>query len=317
MTRTNITGQQIKNDSIEIIDLVDFAVTERISGLTVDVSAGRIRNDNTIIDKVAVTLIVDDNTTTYVEIDNTGTVQSNTSGFTSGNIALAIIVSLSGNVITVTDKRTWISAGGTGGSVADGSIADSKFLDFYPTNPSGLNIHLNGGRFIKGDGTYIDVAEATITLPGVVDGDDFYVYLLSDGTYEWNTTGKFMLGSLPICIALGVDDVSIGSIIDKRPLFRTNGVYDDFSLHYAPNYTTVTIHGGRILALGTQQTISDIIVNPVTFNTADMDQNSVVFLQPHIGNERPTPTSVNSIHWTRSDSRSRRCRGSGCDRDAR
>lgn len=108
MTRTTIPSTQVRDDNILIQDLADFAVIKRATGLTIDIQAGRIRNDNTITDKTATTLTVGNNTTTFVEIDTTGTVQSNTSAFTVGRIALATVVSSGGNVTTVNDKRTWV-----------------------------------------------------------------------------------------------------------------------------------------------------------------------------------------------------------------
>ena len=108
MTRTNINSAQIKDDSIQIADLSDFAVIKRVSGLVADINAGTIRNDNTVTVKSTQTITITNSTTNYVELDSTGTVQTNITSFSSGNIPLATVVASGGNIITVTDKRTWL-----------------------------------------------------------------------------------------------------------------------------------------------------------------------------------------------------------------
>jgi translation elongation factor P/translation initiation factor 5A len=105
MGRTQVPGNQIKDDSIEVKDLQDFAVVKRASGRTVDIDAGNIRNDNTITAKAAQTIVVADDTTSYLELDGDGIVYTNTTGFTSGRIAIATVVAASGDVTTVTDNQ--------------------------------------------------------------------------------------------------------------------------------------------------------------------------------------------------------------------
>jgi len=116
MGQTSIRGEQIRNETIKVEDLKDFAVIVD-SGLNVTVLAGRIRNDNVITDKNTQSVGLTDNTTNYVEINNSGVASANTSGFTSGSIPLATVITASGSVSSITDKRAW--------AIIDNAIIDN------------------------------------------------------------------------------------------------------------------------------------------------------------------------------------------------
>jgi hypothetical protein len=107
MGRTTIPSAQVRNDTLLIEDLKDFAVIAA-TGLGVTVLAGRVKNDNTITDKADQSLTLTDNTTNYVEIDSLGVASFNTTGFTAGKTPLATIVTASGAISTITDKRSWV-----------------------------------------------------------------------------------------------------------------------------------------------------------------------------------------------------------------
>lgn len=111
MAKTTIPTQQVRDDNLLIQDLYDFAVISAGS-LDVTIQAGRIRNDNVITEKIAQTITVANNSTSYVEIDGSGVASSNTVGFTAGSIPLAVVVSASGVVTSITEKRTWVAIGG-------------------------------------------------------------------------------------------------------------------------------------------------------------------------------------------------------------
>lgn len=89
----------------------DFAQDpDTTSGLTFGYKAGALRDDDSIISVSAGTVSLTDDATNYVEVDSSGTVSANTSGFTIGQIPLHEIVTSSGSISSVTDKRTWLSA---------------------------------------------------------------------------------------------------------------------------------------------------------------------------------------------------------------
>lgn len=130
MPRTEIRSNQIKDETILIDDLADFA-PEDAGGLNVTVAAGRIRNDNTITDKTSQNVSLTASSTNYVEIDASGVATANTSAFTSGRIAIAEVVTDGSSVTSITDKRTWIATSGSGGGVSGTGTANriARFTD--------------------------------------------------------------------------------------------------------------------------------------------------------------------------------------------
>lgn len=124
MAKTTVRSEQVRNVNLQIEDLKDFGVTDA-GGLDITVAAGRVRDDNTITDKSDQPLTLADDTTNYVEITTLGVASSNTSGFTSGNIPLAQIVTASGDISSITDKRTWVSADN---STSETDFGTSHFL---------------------------------------------------------------------------------------------------------------------------------------------------------------------------------------------
>lgn len=169
MAKTRIPSTQIKNFSLQIEDLKDFA-PEDGGGLNVNVKAGRIRNDNTITDKSSQVVALTDNTTNYVELDTLGVASDNTTGFTAGSIPIAIVVTSGADITSVTDKRAWITITGNKDISArvfnssNISIANSTtvLLDFdtdefdtdtihdVVTNKSRLTAKTKGKYFITG-----------------------------------------------------------------------------------------------------------------------------------------------------------------------
>jgi len=80
------------------------------TGLTWGYKGGLIRFDNTVTTVTAGTISLTDDDTNYVEINDSGTVSRNTTGFTSGRIPLRQIVTSGGSQSTSTDKRAWFQA---------------------------------------------------------------------------------------------------------------------------------------------------------------------------------------------------------------
>ena len=121
MPQTTVRSEQIKDESILIDDLRDFA-PENGGGLNLTVRPGRIRNDNTITDKIQQTVALTDATTNYVEIDSAGVATANTVGFTTGKLAVATVVTAAGAITTITDKRTWIAVAGAGSGLTQPQV---------------------------------------------------------------------------------------------------------------------------------------------------------------------------------------------------
>lgn len=143
------------------------------SGLTFGYKAGTLRNDNTIVSVSAGTVSLTDDTTNYIEVDSSGTVSANTSGFTSGQIPLYEVVTASGSISSVTDKRSWLNR--------TGSVATEDFA----TLPFGNRLG-DSGRF-AGAGTGFSLRLSDATYP--FDSGNFF------NSYNGSTfseAGKFI-----------------------------------------------------------------------------------------------------------------------------
>ena len=81
--------------------------TAEVTGLTWGWKAALIRVDNSIVTVTASTLSLADDTTNYVEVNQTGTVSDNTTGFTTGRIPMRQITTSGGLQTVSTDKRSW------------------------------------------------------------------------------------------------------------------------------------------------------------------------------------------------------------------
>lgn len=104
------------------------------SGLDFAYKAGTIRKDNAVVSVIAGAVTLADDTTNYVEIDNTGSVTANATSFTAGKLPLFEVVTASGAIDTVTDKRAWLTIGPTGAGSGDvtgpGSSTDGYIVIF-------------------------------------------------------------------------------------------------------------------------------------------------------------------------------------------
>lgn len=108
MARTEVKSTQIKQLTILVDDMRDFG-PEDGGGLNLDIKAGRIRDDNTITNKSSQVVALADDTTNFVEINNLGVASANTTAFTAERIPIAQVVTASGSISTITDKRSWIA----------------------------------------------------------------------------------------------------------------------------------------------------------------------------------------------------------------
>ncbi|MBA1147416.1 DUF2793 domain-containing protein [Ectothiorhodospiraceae bacterium WFHF3C12] len=81
------------------------------SGLTWGYQAGSVRSDAGIVDVPAGTVTLADNATNYVEVDATGSVSVNQTGFTDGRIPIREVATSSGSQTASTDKRALMVGG--------------------------------------------------------------------------------------------------------------------------------------------------------------------------------------------------------------
>jgi len=186
MARTQVPSGQVKNYSILIEDLRDFAPQDG-GGLDLIVLAGRIRNDNTVTDKSQQTVSLTASQTNYVELNSSGVASANTTGFSSGSIPIAEIVTASGSISSISDKRTWISKLTYGARVTHNSaqsVSSGAFFDL-----SFNTVIFDGGNFHdSGDPDHLTIPE---------DGIYFVV-----GNIQWESgagndiRARFRIGGL-------------------------------------------------------------------------------------------------------------------------
>ena len=81
--------------------------------------AGDVRVDNAVVHVAAGTVALTNNATNYVEVNSAGVVSANVVGFTSGRIPLATVLTASGAISTVTDKRVWLTVSTDPGAAGD------------------------------------------------------------------------------------------------------------------------------------------------------------------------------------------------------
>ncbi len=95
--------------TLPVAQLREFAPSDG-GGINLNVAAGRIRNNTTITDQASQVVALTDDATNFVELSVTGVATDNTSAFTSGSIPIAEVVTASGDITSVTDKRSWVNA---------------------------------------------------------------------------------------------------------------------------------------------------------------------------------------------------------------
>ena len=98
------------------------------AGLVLNLSAGRNRCVNTMVNYAGGTLTLANNTTNYVYLDTTASCvpTSNTSGYTTTGIAIATVVTSGGVITTITDDRVFgitTPASGTSGTITGSGTA--------------------------------------------------------------------------------------------------------------------------------------------------------------------------------------------------
>jgi hypothetical protein len=90
------------------------------SGLTLAFEGGRVSMDANVFDVAAGTIAVADDDTSYVEVNTSGVVVTNTTSFTTNFYALAEVTTAAGEVTAIVDKRAFQSKdSGAGGGAPD------------------------------------------------------------------------------------------------------------------------------------------------------------------------------------------------------
>ncbi len=103
--RMNVTAEMLEEYSFAIQPIIKGLVTDA-GGLNIAVAAWDGEIGGIQINYAGtVSFAVTDNQTNYVELDNTGTLSSNITGFTAGKKRLATVVAAAADITSITDKR--------------------------------------------------------------------------------------------------------------------------------------------------------------------------------------------------------------------
>jgi hypothetical protein len=147
------------------------------SGLDFAYKSGAVRQGQTVSATVAGTVTLADDDTSYIEVDPaTGTVSDNVTGFTIGKIPLFTVVTASGSITTVTDKRAYFSL--------DDNIPDTM------TTKGDLLLHTGAAymRLAVGTDGYVPIADSgaaggiSWANPSAAVGDTRGICFYIDGT---------------------------------------------------------------------------------------------------------------------------------------
>lgn len=112
----------VNADALDLIDAALAAVSQfapdnvqnldangALTGLTFGYLAGRVRTGTAVTDVARGTLAMSASSTNYVEVDSSGVVSTNTTGFTSGQVPLFIITTDASNMTNINDRRAWVT----------------------------------------------------------------------------------------------------------------------------------------------------------------------------------------------------------------
>jgi hypothetical protein len=191
------------------------------TGLTYGYLAGRVRTSTTLIDVAAGTITLPASSTNYVEVDASGTVSSNTTGWTAGSIPLAIVPTSAGSIQTgnITDERAWLIVAGD--LQSDGSVAMTGDFDLGAHNLKNFGeavataasaaIQVSGGTMRR----YTMTAATTFT-DSLAEGQSVMMLISGADTYTptW-PTGAIAMNTFPSTLdaVMAVEFVKIGGVL--------------------------------------------------------------------------------------------------------
>ncbi len=158
--------------------------------------------------------------TNYVELDGpTGTISSNTTGFTAGRTPLRVVGTDGSGITSSEDRRPWFQGQGPSTELVRarrGLDAILQDFDEDPATTTGLTWGYKAGRIANGS---VKAAGTIVLSPNVTT----YVELDPSGSGTLFTNNSaFTSGRVPLR-TLVTDGTSITSSTDNRPLFAGVG----------------------------------------------------------------------------------------------
>lgn len=107
-----MSGFQAQIDALVVGTFGDLAVADA-TGINVNVASGKFLSDQGVLISYAGAsgYALTNNATNYLELDYLGTLSKNTTGFTTGRVPLAQVVTSGGDITSLLDKRPVLSGG--------------------------------------------------------------------------------------------------------------------------------------------------------------------------------------------------------------
>lgn len=146
------------------------------NGLYYGYYGGNVRSDNVITVVAAGQVLLTEGSTNYVEVDSSGVVTANTSGFTSGKFPMATVTTAGGSpsgVGVVTDKRAWINPG------SGSALTSAKY-------------QRTAGNYTTTSTTFVDVDATNLALTITTGARKVMIGLSAGATHNTNATNLFL-----------------------------------------------------------------------------------------------------------------------------
>ena len=182
------------------------------ASLVVNVSAGTAYCSNAIVSYAGGTLTLANNTTNYVYLDGNSSCApaSNTSGFSSTTVPVAVVVTSSGSITSLTDDRThfkYASNAGAGSGVTVSGSPASGNLSKWSGSSSVTNGDLSGDVTTSGS-LVTTVANVGGTAAATVKTRDFGT-TFGDTAGSALTSGSVVYFTVPYACTISAWNISV------------------------------------------------------------------------------------------------------------
>ena len=194
-------------------------------GITINVAAGRLVSSDGVLTYAGVSgQALTNNATNYVEMKPDATLTINTTGFTAGYMPLAIVVTLSGDITSVTDTRGFFT------SPAPERTITTDFT--------------YGATIAAGDPLYYDTATSKVkkALATGASTADSFVGIALDAGVDTDTKKRVQIGGF---VTSGLSGLTPGFqfLTDAGGLSTAPGTYRKL-IGYAPTATSLILFPG-------------------------------------------------------------------------
>lgn len=163
------------------------------TGLTYGYWGGTAWNGSAWTSVADGTTALTDNATNYVERTVAGVVSDNTSGFTASSLPMAVVVTASGAITSITDRRAHaVPSSGIAATIFDakGDLLTASAAD----TPAILTVGSNGQRIkaASGESTGLQWVDEHYTVPFIIDGGGSVITTGLQGGLQVDVTGTIV-----------------------------------------------------------------------------------------------------------------------------